>query len=374
METREFIFLALVFLSLQLFLSTSHLLKSSIVSICRRIVFEKIWYFINPTSPMEGQNTNIEKSTHALFESCSDYVECTIEKAFIITTSISIVLIVIYKIIQANILQALFIIPIVIFVGYLSQTILSNDLKNAKQKLDMGRVDLIRWFRSYCSLFRECYFNWNHPKRKKYFDLWFKDAIYDIKNTHTTLQKLSIFRGVINTLSTDLPFILGMLWVLYNVMTNTMTPVDGIIWIGLLDSLLASSLSLSTLKEHHIRASNAYGFIQNLSLEITKKRQSEHIENESCFPIKETNRFRLSSGEYIHLSSAYGIHHLKAKNGSGKTSLLNAISGISDQFYDWPKEELLSLKYHYKSNIRIIKKDCTLIRISTGDVFVSTGT
>jgi ABC-type lipoprotein export system ATPase subunit len=263
-----------------------------------------------------------------------------------ITLVLSIYILIMYKSIDNNFFWGFLFIPIISIIGSFSSSYKSNEFKNSIQKENLSQINISKWIHSYFKGFREINFNWN---------LWKNNTLPEqIAQNHKSIllenNKIIFLRSLYNFLMVDFPYIICHLATILAAFYGKITIGDAIVWWGLSHYLVNASLSLRDIKTHNI-SKNA---LTEIFFDIQKKFNTPHLSQSTDAQEKE---ILLLDQTKISLKTDPGIVIIDAKNGSGKSTFLDTITGLNNNFFNWTYEIIIQQRNFFQNFIKIIDKN-----------------
>ncbi len=344
------IYSIILYATISIFLQTSAVILDIFQNYIRRNIiaehFYKNWVNNFPKNIFRIFTINSQSFYEVHTKIIPQIIDLKMQITAKMTLVLSIYILIIYKSIDNNFFWGFLFIPIISIIGSFSSSYKSINFKNSIQKENLSQINISKWIHSYFKGFSEINFNWN---------LWKSNTLPEkIAHSHKSIllenNKIIFLRSLYNFAMIDFPYIICHSGTVLAAFYGKITIGDAIVWWGLSHYLVTASLSLRDIKTHN----------------ITKNALTENFfDIQKNFLIPQLNRstntqekeIQLLDQTKISLKTEPGFVIIDAKNGSGKSTFLDSITGLNNNFFNWTYEIIFQQRNFFQNFIKIIDKN-----------------
>lgn len=214
----------------------------------------------------------------------------------------------------------------VLFLGivvFLSRHVYDNQLEKTLEQVSARKKSLTIWSKEYFDGYKEISTIWlKRLSGKRWFDKLLSPYInYRIKSV-----KYLFLKDLLSQVFIETPFVLLMCLVLLGVYYGKITIPQAFIWLGVSQFVLNVSKELArnpTLKKFEMNCSRRINEIER----IVAEKPGELIPDLKRIKFSQVT-FSLKNNKKVSLSTKPGIYSIDGENGTGKTTLLDTMSGF----------------------------------------------
>lgn len=347
------VFFATLYVILEIASRSLSLLDEFLANYITGAFFKNVWIKFKP----EIIPLSKEGNSESFFTAAADCSIKILDARSIIRRKlakvIATLIVFVYSTIHYEFYWPLFFAPLIIGGSAFASRKLSAGFEDVVHRYEDGKIVLLEWIGALFKARKDVFHNWRSFDSKSYAN-WFQSKGENHGNLLKRLVTASMKQEFLTSLLMDWPYIVCCGFVFLFAAKGKISIGQAYVWFGVTGLLIQSGVSIMQIGIMREKIKGFKNIVDTKAAWLLEPLTIKTVPSEKTY--REHN-FELNDNSVIRLGTMPGLYRIDAKNGSGKSFLIETIIGMNDEYHRWEPFAVEKIRSDVALSSRIIQRE-----------------